>query len=196
MRKIFALSSILTLLLTAMPVFACIGDLCDPDMSDVGSVDTSFYNAGLYSLFHEGLWLEGEGLIEEIEAVGPAELTVVKNAEFGYDFDVGKTVNEDKAILWEPDSIMSSVSIAKDVWWGWQGIGGAEVYRSAHDSMVQDDVHAIAIGYDGGLSDRIEVNIGAMPLTVYQSVGLNQGATCEDPVAPPELTPPVCTWCD
>lgn len=193
MKKILTLLVALTVL--AVPVIACID--CEPDMQ-VATVDTYFYNDGPIAGFHSGLWMNdaSEGIIEEIYAFGPAELTVVENKDFGYDFcpDL-KTVNADKLILWEPDSLGSSVSIAKDVWWGWgDGIGG-EVYREAYDTMVLDTVHAGGIG-SGTFMDRIEVDVGAHDLTVYQSVGLNQFATCDQPVAPPELRAPVCTWCD
>ncbi len=195
MNKIIA--TIVGLLVASTPALACVGDLCEgPDMH-VGTLDTSFYNDGMFSYFHEGLWMNGEGFIEEIEAMGPAELMVIKNSDFGFDIDLwDKTVNADKYIEWVPYSMWSELDVGTDVWWGWQGIGGAEFFRSAWDSMVQDDIHAIAIGYTGGLSDRISVDIGYEPFYVYESIGLNQPATCEMPEIPPELTPPVCTWCD
>jgi hypothetical protein len=194
MSKIIA--ALMGLLVLATPAFACIGDICEPDMENVGEVATSFVNMGVFAVYESGLWMNaaGEGTITNVMSVGPSMTTVDRYADFGYDWDLGKTVNEDMEITWSPASMGSDFSFGKDSWYGWAGPAGAEYYREAADPMVMDSLHTIGFG-TGGTMDRVDVNIGALPLSIYTSLGLNQGATCE-PVPPiQELPEPECTWC-
>jgi len=94
MRKVIALSSILTLLLTAMPVLA--------DGVDAATISTSFYNEGWLSGFSEMTTINfgSEGIIEEIYAFGDHTLEVAKYGDYTYHHDGDYvSLNEDKVIV-------------------------------------------------------------------------------------------------
>ncbi len=109
------------------------------------------------------------------------------------------SLNEDKWIWYDGDPhCCGELFIGKDVAWGQgeNGFGAGDVYRYAEfgeDPLFIDETHAGGIG-TGAFMDRIETNKDTF---VYQSVGLDQFATCdfEPPVFEP-LDPPDCEWCD
>ena len=165
---------------------------------EFGTIDTYFSNKGSISAFVDELTLNGgkEGIIESIKSTGPSELTVLKNADL-YSHSGGYvSVNEDKLITWnKPDC---HVEIDKVVWWGdyfniapGPDSGSGDIYRDASWQNAEDITHAGGIG-QGIFIDNINSNSN---INVYQSVGLNQPATCSRPSMPEIPSPPTCSWC-
>ena len=191
MKKIIASTLIFSLLAVGIALAT------DPITTKIAEIDTYFTNDGPISAFHETTWINwgSEGITEKIVATN-GDLTVIKNADF-YDNYIPcdthfNSLNEDKVIIYgsEPED---DVFIAKDVWWGnnQANMGAADIYREAYFSDKADITHAGGIG-EGYFMDRIQTD---RDIFVYQSVGLNQFATCEYPTTPTPLTPPTCTWC-
>jgi len=191
MRKVIALSSILTLLLTAMPVLAN-GDV------PAAEITTFFTNDGWVSGFNEITMIndESEGIVEEITAWGDHTLTVLKYGDYTYHHDWDYvSLNEDKQIWYDGDchGCGGDLYVAKYVWWGEEQLGSGDVYREAFiDPDIIDITHAGGIG-TGEFLDNIETNKDTY---IYQSVGLDQFATCAMPEAPVSPSEPTCEWCD
>ena len=191
MNKIIA--AIVGLALIATPVLAT-------GPFEFGTIDTYFSNTGLISAFDEQLTINNgkEGVLESIISEGPSELTVLKNTDLYWHPALGGYVsaNEDKLITWQkPDC---HVEIDKTVWWGdyfniapGSNFGTADIYRDAVWNGAEDITHA------GGMGQGIFIdNINSYKdVSVYQSVGLDQPATCLPPSMPHIPNPPTCTWC-
>jgi len=184
MRKVFALSSILTLLLTAMPVLAT-------------DITTYFYNDGPIAAFHETLWSNygSEGMTELVYAED-GELMVWKTIETSphrFDFfgDRYNSANIDTIIEYDPWYRSGYVSVDKGVWWGENGFGGADIYIETYGTKWTDVTHAGGIGA-GEFMYNVDSPKG---LDMWQSVGLDDWASCDDPHQPYFPEPPVCTWC-
>ncbi len=189
MKKLFALTSILTLLLTSVPVLA--------DGVDAAQINTFFYSEGFLSAYNEMTVINGgsEGIIEEIVAWGDNMLVVEKSGDYTYHHDWDYvSLNEDKEIYYEGDCHgCGELTVAKSVWWGAEQFGTADIYREAYvGDLIYDAVHVGSMG-SGSFVDSIETNKDTY---VYQSVGLDQFATCEDPLPPVQPDAPECEWCD
>ena len=196
-EKIFALTSVLTLLLTTG--IAAAGG---PD----GTIDTYFYADGLGPSFGSALQLDdGDTMIERVSielwgipALGFGDMTVVENIDLedhsgGWCSPGYTDANIDKFITVNPGSaffglIQSTAVVQKEV--AWDGLG--EVYRYADLDGTVSVVDASTLLGDAHFIDNIEYNDNVF---VYESVGLNRFATCEDPVRPPQVPMPVCSWC-
>jgi hypothetical protein len=188
MNKTFI--AIICLALVVTPAFAT-------GPFEFGTIDTYFQNKGSISAFGEQLTLNDgkEGIIESIKSEGPSELTVLANTDL-YSHPGYVSANEDKLISWEkPDC---NVEIDKMVWWGdyfnyapGPNFGTADIFRDAEWKNAEDITHAGGIG-QGIFIDNINSHSN---IDVYQSVGLNQPATCSTPQMPDIPTPPECTWC-
>ena len=191
MKKTIA--AIIGLVLIATPVLA--------GPFEFGTIDTYFQNTGPFSAFGEELLLNDgkEGIIESIKAEGPSELTVGASTDLYWHSAFGGYVsaNEDKYITWNrPDC---HVEIDKTVWWGdyfnlapGPNFGTADIYRDALWADAEKVTSVLGVG-QGIFIDNIE---SFKDVSVYQSVGLNQPATCLPPVMPQIPEPPTCSWCN
>jgi len=183
--KALALTTILGLLLTATTALAF-------DFGPDGTIDTYFYADGIMPYFHDALVLnDGDDYVIEKVWTGWGEVFVVQNI----DLENHKLfctewadANVDKYIEVDP-GFFGSAHVDKTV--VWDGLG--QVFREA---WLGDNIYSVI---DAGViyGDAMFVeNIDYKgDLAVYQSVGLNRGATCDDPEMPEPLTPPVCGWC-
>lgn len=188
MNKIIA--AVVCLALIATPAFAS-------GPFEFGTIDTYFSNTGSISAFGEQLTLNGgkEGIIESIKSEGPSQLTVLASTDL-YSHSGYVSANEDKAITWtKPDC---NVEIDKTVWWGdyfnvapGSNFGSGDVYRDASWTDADKITHVGGIG-TGIFIDNIN---SYKNVQVYQSVGLDQPATCLPPRMPEIPNPPTCTWC-
>lgn len=187
MKKIIA--AVVCLALIATPVLA--------GSFEFGTIDTYFQNTGPFSAFGEELLLNGgkEGIIESIKAEGPSELTVGASTDL-YSHPGYVSANEDKYITWNrPDC---HVEIDKTVWWGdyfnlapGPNFGTADIYRDVEWADAEKVTSAVGVG-QGIFIDNIN---SFKDVSVYQSVGLNQPATCLPPEMPTIPNPPTCSWC-
>jgi hypothetical protein len=187
-EKIFALASVLTLLLTSGVAVAWGG----PD----GTIDTYFYADGVMPVFHDALVLDdGDYLIEK---VWTAEGTVIVTQNIDLEDHSGwfspdyTDANIDKYIMVDPGQFFCmefDAHVEKTAMWD----GTGEVFREAWlEDGTYSVVDASTLYGDASFIDNIEYND---MVEVYESVGLNRLATC-DPVTPPEpLSPPTCGWC-
>jgi len=183
-EKIFALTSVLTLLLTTGMAAAFWG----PD----GTIDTYFDASGAMPVFESFLVLEdGDYVNEKVWTLGGL-VVVTENIELD-DHRFGPTdANIDKDIFVDPGSLFCfefDAHVEKTAVWG--GVG--EVYRRAdlEDGTISI-VDASTLYGNSMFIDNIEYNDY---VHVYESVGLNTYASC-DPVETPDPLPmPVCGWC-
>jgi hypothetical protein len=184
MNKIIA--TIIGFALVAAPALACC-NLQDTELE----VNTFFTNDGPISAFQELTSINyGDQVINEAAFSWMGELTVASYEAFTWN-GCEETLNADKLIFWDPSTDESSyLSIGKDVYWE---DGSADVYVQMQDPWGDNKaIHAGGIG-DGLFMNRIETHEA---LDVYQSVGLNQFATCGTPRPPTPLPPPTCEWCE
>ena len=183
-EKIFALTSVLTLLLTSGIAVAWGG----PD----GTIDTYFLADGGLPVFESGLQLsDGDYVIEKVwtleGTVGVKENIDIDDGWFG------TSANIDKQIMVDPGQFFCmefDAHVEKTA--GWDGTG--EVYRRAdlEDGTVSIvDVSTTLFG-DALFIDNIEYKD---MVNVYESVGLNTFASCDPVEMPDPLEPPVCGWC-
>jgi hypothetical protein len=188
--KALAITTIVGLLLTAMPVFACIGPGCD--MPNDGSIDTYFYGEGKNVWFNDALYIDEhkdpDVIIENVWTdKGSVSVLQNINIEDGWFFSptevvLNKQITVDPASFW----IFSyDANVEKYVSWDGEG----EVYREATLGDVTD---IVSVGADEGtFIDNIQYK---GTVNVFESVGLNRGTICylHDVVMP---KPPVCTLC-
>jgi len=190
MNKIIA--AIIGLIVLAVPVLACEGPGCDPYDKEL-SVNTFFTNDGPISAFQEFTSINsGKQWINEVAFAFGGELTVGSYEEFAWNGCRGtEMLNADKQIYWDSqqDEGPNFVTIGKDVVWN---DGSGDVYVALQDPWGESkQIHAGGIG-DGAFANRIWTDES---IQVYQSVGLNEFATC-GPVTPPTPLPfPHCEWC-
>jgi len=180
------IAAVVGLLVLATPVLAC----CDLDDTEL-TVNTYFTNDGPISAFQELTSINyGDQWINEAAFSWLGELTVASYEAFTWN-GCEETLNADKIISWDSSTDESSyLSVGKDVYWE---DGSADVYVQMNDPWGDyKAIHAGGIG-DGLFMNRIETH---EPLDVYQSVGLNQFATCDIPTPPRPLPPPTCEWCE
>jgi len=191
--KRLAITTLVSLLLTTGIVAAWGG----PD----GTIDTFFQADGIFPYFHDSLALnpDGQGIPDDFvtEKVWTAEgfVQVTQNIDLedhggwcgGY-----ADANIDKLIYVDPGQfffIEFDAHVEKEA--VWDGMG--EVYRQA---WLGDDIYSVVdagvVYGDGWFIDDIQYKDD---VTVYESVGLNRGATCEDPVKPEAPEMPECGWC-
>jgi len=188
MKALFAILA--GLLLTAVPVFACEGIWCQGQDVEL-TVNTYFTNDGPISAFDEMTVINGgqAGLNEAVYS-WLGDLTVESYEAFNWNGCID-TLNADKIISWTSDTDESSyLFVGKDAQWL---DGSGDIFVTMQDPYGEyKTIHAGGIG-DGLFMNRIETH---EPLNVYQSVGLNQFATCgEIPTITP-LPVPSCEWCD
>ena len=180
MRKL-AVTTLVSLLLTIGIAVAWGG----PD----GTIDTYFYADGIMPVYHSALVLNGgEDYVIEKVWTGWGEVMVIENIDIedhgGWCYSWADA-NVDKYIEIDP-GFFGTAHVEKTA--VWDGFG--EVYRQA---WLGDDtyevVKASTVFGDALFIDDIEYNDN---LVVYESVGLNRPATCEDPVPPAPIEPPTC----
>jgi hypothetical protein len=186
-EKIFALASVLTLLLTSGVAVAWGG----PD----GTIDTYFHGDGLGVQYSEALFLtssmDGYDYLVQNAWTGMGDMTVSKSIDIE-DHSLfcleWSDANVDTQI-WIDPSRFSSANVESEA--GWDGLGG-EFYREAFLGDNTVDVLDVSSIGDGHVVDDIMYKGDLM---VYQSVGLNRAATCDFPEAPDAPEAPVCGWC-
>ena len=186
-EKIFALTSVLTLLLTTGIAVAG-----GPD----GTIDTAFYADGALPYFHDALVLnQGEDYVIEKVWTEEGFVQVTQNIDLednkflfwewaDANIDKGIYVDPGRFLFWEFDAHVEKTA-------SWDGLG--EVYREAWlGDDIYSSVHAGTVLGDAMFIDNI---VYQDKVSVYESVGLNRDATCEEPVMPDPLEMPVCSWC-
>jgi len=182
MRKLFALTTVLSMLLTSGIAVAFGG----PD----GSINTYFDASGIMPVYHSALILNDgdDGVVEKVWT-GLGDVKVVENIDLEdqkFLFWNYADANVDKEIYVDP--WMGDAHVEKTAWW--DGVG--EVYRYAElgDDIVDIKDASTLLG-DALFIDSIEYNGDVF---VYESVGLNRFATCDEPVIPDLIYPPTCGW--
>ena len=180
--------TIIGLAILAAPVMAC--ENCDGHDTEL-TVNTFFTNDGPISAFQEMTSINsGNQWINEGALAFGGALTVGSYEAFSWN-GCEETLNADKQISWvsQQDEGPNNVMIGKDVVWN---DGSGDVYVALQDPWGESkQIHAGGIG-DGAFANRIWTDESVQ---VYQSVGLNQFATC-GPVIPPTPLPfPQCEWC-
>ena len=183
MRKLIALTSILTLLLTTGMAAAFGG----PD----GTIDTYFYADGVLPVFHDTLILDdGDFLIEKVwtleGVVGVTQNIDIEDSWSGTKANIDKAIVVDPGHFWfiEFDAHVEKTAV-------WSGVGEVYRYAELEDGTVSI-VDASTLFGDAHFIDNIEYQDWVF---VYESVGLNTFASCDDPVAPEPLLFPECEWC-
>lgn len=181
MKRLIALAGLLLALTPAVLAFG------GPD----GIIDTYFDASGVLPYFESELVLNGgDDYVIENVWTGLGSVTVLENIDL-----------EDHSFFcfeWADANVDKQIWV--DPWFGkahvekavvWDGVG--EVYREAFlgDDIV-DIKHAGTLLGDATFVDNIEYK---GDLYVYESVGLNRGATCEIPEMPDFPEQPECGWC-
>jgi len=187
--------TLISLALVATPALACEGIWCNGQDVEL-TVNTYFTNDGPISAFDELTVINGgQAMLNEAVYSWLGDLTVKSYEAFNWNGCID-TLNADKVIMWTSDTDESSyLSIGKDVAWyddsGYDGSG--DIFVTMQDPYGESKtIHAGGIG-EGVFMNRIETH---EPLNVYQSVGLDQFATCGTPTIPRPLPLPTCEWCD
>jgi len=198
-EKIFALTTALTLLLTSGIVAAF-------DFGPDGTIDTYFYADGAMPYYHTSLALNPEYDGDEITGFDDyvnekvwtlaGEVMVIENIDLedhsGWFGSGYADANVDKLIYVTPGSLFFiefDANVEKTA--VWDGVG--EVYREAWlGDDIYSSVHAGTLYGEGSFMDSI---VYQDSVRVYESVGLNRGASCEMPVAPDPVPFPSCEWC-
>ena len=189
--KALAITTILGLLLTAMPVLACIGPYCN--MPNDGSIDTYFYGSGSNVFFNDALIVnerKDPDMIIENVWTDKGEVTVLQNINiedkwFGSpEVVLNKLITVDPASFW---FFTKDANVEKYVTWDGEG----EVYRVA---TLGDVSSVLSVGADEGtLVDDIQYQ---GTVNVFESIGLNRGTICEYPSRLDIPSMPDCLWCD